>query len=51
MHNADAKLFRRAPLISAVLPLAYTMIPSFDMMRDLYGICLPEIEEAIRPDA
>ena len=42
MIDTNKKLFRWGPIDAAPLPLAYTMVPSFDMMYDLFGICWPE---------
>ncbi|MCL5093600.1 MAG: PEP-utilizing enzyme [Patescibacteria group bacterium] len=42
MVNPEVELFKWGPIDSALLPLAYTMVPSFDVMHKLFGICWPE---------
>jgi len=42
MIDPDKKLFRWGPLDAAVLPLGYSIEASFDLMKDLFGICWPE---------
>ncbi len=42
MLDSSKKLFRWGPIDSALLPLAYPMLASFDMMHELFGICWPE---------
>jgi len=42
MIKSSEKLFRWGPIDSALLPLSYPMLASFDMMQELFGISWPE---------
>jgi phosphohistidine swiveling domain-containing protein len=42
MIDSKKKLFRWGPIDSALLPLSYPMLASFDKMKKLFGICWPE---------
>lgn len=42
MIDKNKKLFRWGPIDAALLSLAYSVIPSFDQMEDLLGVCWPQ---------